>query len=51
MSVYVLSILVAVLLLVDVRNQFQIAYYRQKLTNNNLKDGVRNMSWYKLWLN
>lgn len=49
MSLIILLVLVAVLLLVDVCNNIRISYYKQKLIDAKISDGIENLPWYKLF--
>jgi hypothetical protein len=50
LNIIILVLFFAQLFIIS-KQHFKISYYEQKLVNRNIDDGVRSMSWWKLWIN
>ena len=52
--IHLLAVLLAVGIILlayqNLRMAFIVAYYEQKLINRGIKDGVKDMAWWKLWI-
>lgn len=49
--IVILAFVVVVVFFVAFRLQFKVGYYEQKLINHDIKDSVKDMSWWKMWMN
>lgn len=47
-----LLLILCIYFFTDLRHMFKISYYERKLCNRDVDiSAVKNMAWYKLWIN
>ena len=49
--IFISFVIILGLTLGSLRDAFKIGYYETTLRKHRIKDRVKNMPWYKLWLN
>jgi hypothetical protein len=50
-AVLFLFIMGCVQLFMIMRLSFKVGYYMTKLNNRSIEDGVKDMAWWKIWMN